>query len=330
MAPTTTWSLNVADHLRGSMHTSGIWSGIGNGLQNALGFLLNCLTTGISWTGHLIWSGTVALYQFLHIADALNCIGQLLLGILKWYTIFLVAFIAIPPTARLLQFGLRELLEVYDEHREQRLRRQQAIERLHEERMEEASREAERQEEERREEQRREEQRLQEAIRAAMRAKREAEEREARRQDQERKARLQKEQAEQAAQAMREKLKKRDETRIQDAKAAFAQWDKACATAFHDRTTMDRLPIPVLRRCTEPYCPELAKSPAVSCKHNLRLFFREAGKLSLEDVKRHRNWWHPDKFGGCKELLRAEFTRQANMMFIAINGLYEELNNKKT
>lgn len=278
---------------------SEVWDYIKCLLPALLKTIFRGLKSGLQWTGRHLWAAIVALWQASGVERLLRFIGLTIVSILKWVGIALASVIGLVIVMNLVIWGLPKLLTIRERRREEQRLRLAAI--LAKERQEQAA----------------------EAARVERERARQAREAAAARAEKDRRRRARE------LQAAKERQQREEEQRKQRAQAEFQTWEAEFERTVEKVTTIRKLPIPPLARCTIPGCDAFAKSsPVPVCQHNVRQFFQDSGRPLEELLKRQTTLWHPDRFRSCRKELRREFERLANTMFVILRPWYEEVRER--
>lgn len=326
-----------------------------------ISIILHYLKVCFGRAAHWIKQAATALWHASKIPDLLRFIGKILLRGLEWCVIAYLACICIWLAVRFTRWGTPKLREAYAKWRERRRQKQclldserQALLDTEARRALEARERARLAEEEERRTRVEEQERIT-RLEEAERRKKAEEEVMRRRQDEEGKrkseeaeernekpeggekrtrtdaddinlaANLRRLRQARLDREIKEKQKAEEEKRKAKAKAEYKTWESQCRTAFQNRSSMTTFPVPPLLRCTMLTCEAFAKAPVQMCQHNIRQFFINSANDSLEFLKHQKNLWHEDKFAACREDVREEFKRLGNVMFVVLNGWYEEV-----
>lgn len=99
----------------------------------------------------------------------------------------------------------------------------------------------------------------------------------------------------------------------------FATWRKHCRSLLQHPDTMTVLPQPPRTPCTKGNCTAQMRY-VNTCTHELQALYQDAG-LGQEDLKKERNFWHPDRWCRVPESCRDETVGMATEIFQVLQPL---------
>lgn len=273
-------------------------------LQRAWDAALHYLTIALQWTGQQCLRALSTIYKVLKIEDIFNYAKLMFWQILKWCFIVAAVWIGIIVTITLGPWTIRKLrdicMAIIDEVKEIR-RYQEQERRLRQQQEEEAERQA----------------AAAEAILQRTRARRLQllREQEQQRRDQERQ---QRERQDRIDAEIRKAARKR---------AAYQEWERTCETVLRDKPAMTWFPLPRLDQCPGGECEGCINTGI--CWKSLMRLLEGSNALTPQVLKKHREYWHPDRFLRCKDDCKEEFIRQGQNLFVAFGQINAYLEKKK-